>query len=148
MVARPQSDPGPFTPDRSFQWSTVEPVHTSGGSRRSDKGGGDGGGRGRSSRPWDKGGGGGAGAVTPKKFFRPFKPQFGLKIRGGGPPGPSPKSATAQRLPWGQKKVTVVERWPFWRGATATGIWIWRCFGASARTNNDNENDNDSDGVW
>ena len=66
----------------------------------------------------------GGGGSLPKKFFRPFKPQFGLKIRGGGPPGPSPKSATAQRLPWGQRKVTVVERWPFWRGATATGIWI------------------------
>ena len=68
----------------------------------------------------------GGGGRLPKKFFRPFKPQFGLKIRGGGPPGPSPKSATAQRLPWGQKKVAVVEveRWPFWRGATATGIWI------------------------
>ena len=46
MVARPQSDPSPFTPDRSSQWSTVEPVHNSGGSRRSDKreGGGGGGG--------------------------------------------------------------------------------------------------------
>ena len=66
----------------------------------------------------------GGGGSLPKKFFRPFKPQFGLKIRGGGPPGPSPKSATAQRVPWGQKKVAVVERWPFWRGATATGIWI------------------------
>ena len=146
MVARPQSDPGPFTPDRSFQWSTVEPVHTSGGSRRSDKGGGGGGGRGRSSRPWDKGGGG----QSPKKVFSALQTSVWSKIRGGGPPGPSPKSATAQRLPWGQKKVAVVEveRWPLWMGATVTGIWIWRCFGASARTNNDNENDNDSDGVW
>ena len=67
MVARPQSNPTPFTPDRSFQWSTVEPVHTSGGSRRSDKGGGGGGGGGRSSRPWDKGGG----AVSQKSFFGP-----------------------------------------------------------------------------
>ena len=31
-----------------------------------------------------------------KKFFRPFGPHFGLKIRGGAsPPGPSPGSATA-----------------------------------------------------
>ena len=29
-----------------------------------------------------------------KTFFRPFAPQFGLKIRGAGPPGPSPRSAT------------------------------------------------------
>ena len=30
-----------------------------------------------------------------KNFFRPFRPQFGLKIRGrGGPPGPSPGSTT------------------------------------------------------
>ena len=27
-------------------------------------------------------------------FFRPLRPQFGLKIRGPGPPGPSPTSAT------------------------------------------------------
>ena len=27
-------------------------------------------------------------------FLRPFKPQFGLKIRGSGPPSPSPTSAT------------------------------------------------------
>ena len=51
-------------------------------------------------------GGGGGGGVHPdpeirgwpglkKKFFRPFGPQFGLKIRGGhGPPGPSPGSPT------------------------------------------------------
>ena len=30
-------------------------------------------------------------------FFRPFGPQFGLKIRGADPPGPSPGSATAFR---------------------------------------------------
>ena len=35
------------------------------------------------SRPSDKGGRGGRG--SPKKFFRPFRPQFGLKIRGRGP---------------------------------------------------------------
>ena len=34
------------------------------------------------------------GAVSKKNFFRPFAPQFGLKIRGGGP-GLSPRSATA-----------------------------------------------------
>lgn len=43
---------------------------------------------------------GGKGGVVSKKFvpclFRPFGPQFGLKIRGGGgaPPGPSPGSGT------------------------------------------------------
>ena len=38
-------------------------------------------------RPWDKGGGGGGwGGTGPKNnFFRPFGPQFGLKIRGGLP---------------------------------------------------------------
>ena len=28
-----------------------------------------------------------------------FGPQFGLKIRGGGPPGPSPRSATVWYMP-------------------------------------------------
>ena len=37
----------------------------------------------RSSRPWDKGGGG-----LQKDFFRPFGPQFGLKIKGDRPPSP------------------------------------------------------------
>ena len=52
-------------------------------------GGGGGGCGGRSSRPWDKGD-----ARSQKNFFRPFAPQFGLKIRGAGPPGHSPRSAT------------------------------------------------------
>ena len=39
----------------------------------------------QSSIPLDKGGGV---VQSPKKFF--FGPQFGLKIRGGGPPGPLP----------------------------------------------------------
>ena len=57
------------------------------------------------SRPCDKGGGGRSyraldtwGAWSPKKFFRPFGPQFDLKVREGGrlyPPGPSRGSATA-----------------------------------------------------
>ena len=55
------------------------------------------------------------------------------------------KKKTFVNIIW---KVAVVERWPLWRGATVTGIWICSCFGASARTNNDNENDNDSDGAW
>ena len=38
-------------------------------------------GGGRSSRPLDKGGGE---PSLPKKFCRPFGPQFGLKIRGEG----------------------------------------------------------------
>ena len=50
-----------------------------GGSPPSNKGG-------WSSRPWDKGEG-----RFKFFFFRPFGPQFGLKIRGGtGPPGPLP----------------------------------------------------------
>ena len=45
------------------------------------------------SRPWDE-----ARAVLKKYIFRPFGPQFGLEIRGGGvgPPGPSPGSAICQ----------------------------------------------------
>ena len=39
-------------------------------------------------------GGGGGGAGLQKIFFGPFGPQFGLEIRGAGPPGPSPGSAT------------------------------------------------------
>jgi len=38
---------------------------------------------------------GGGGGIQ-KKLFWPFGPQFGLKTRGGpGPPGTSPRSATA-----------------------------------------------------
>ena len=40
--------------------------------------------------PYTSGGGGG----LPKLCFRPLGPQFGLKIRGAGPPGFSPRSAT------------------------------------------------------
>ena len=50
----------------------------------------------RSSRPWDRGGGGGAGLQ--KRFFPPFGPQFGIKIRGRRDPAPScpsPGSAAA-----------------------------------------------------
>ena len=40
----------------------------------------------------------GGGAVSPPKFFRPFGPPFGLKLRGGGegarPSGPFPGFAT------------------------------------------------------
>ena len=49
------------------------------------------------SRPWDKGGGGrGGGASLQNKFFRPFRPRFGKKIRCGdlAPPGPFPGSTT------------------------------------------------------
>ena len=43
--------------------------------------------------------GGGGGHPEPQirvvgRFFRPFGPQFGPKIRGAGPPGPSSGSAT------------------------------------------------------
>ena len=53
-------------------------VRYSGGSRPSDKGGGVGGGK-RSSRPSDKG----VPGLRKKFVFRPFGPQFGLKIKGG-----------------------------------------------------------------
>ena len=53
--------------------------------------GGGGGGLGPETRPVKKGGGGGG---LPKFCFRPLGPQFGLKIRGAGPPGFSPRSAT------------------------------------------------------
>ena len=33
-----------------------------------------------------------AGGQTPKKFFQPFGPQFGLKIRGGPSPGSDTES--------------------------------------------------------
>ena len=49
-----------------------------------------GGGGGWSSKPGDNRGA----PRGPKFFFRPFGPQFGLKIKGGAPPGPSPGSAT------------------------------------------------------
>ena len=58
-------------------------VTCSGRSRPSDKGGG------QSSRPWDK-----VGARLKKNFCQSFEPQFGLRIRGGGQPGPSPGSTT------------------------------------------------------
>ena len=49
----------------------------------------------RPSRLWDKGGGGmGVGGPASKKNFH-----FGLKIRGAGPPGPSPGSTTATLSP-------------------------------------------------
>ena len=66
------------------------------------------------SRPSGKGGrGGGVGAGLPQFFFRPFGPQFGQKVRGAGPPGPSPSSATAShrpsRSPW-QNFVLIIPR--------------------------------------
>ena len=75
--------------DQLSFWLPVNTTQTSAGFRSWVKGGG---GRGLS-RPWDKGE-----DRSPKIFFRPFGPQFHLKIRevGGGPPGPSPGSATAK----------------------------------------------------
>ena len=50
------------------------------------------------SRPWDKGAGGED--SLQQKLFRPYGPQFGIKIREGpSPPGPSPRSATASDTP-------------------------------------------------
>ena len=55
------------------------------------------------SRPSDKGGGAGhpdpeiRGGAVSKKFFWPFGPQFGLKIRVGRA-GPSPGSATVLNI--------------------------------------------------
>ena len=59
-------------------------LRLSAGPRARDKEGGD-----RSSRPLDKGG---WGAGLQKIFFGPFGPQFVLKIGGGRPPGPTPRS--------------------------------------------------------
>ena len=42
-----------------------------------------------------RGEGGGGGLI--KKMFRHFGPHFGLKIRGNGPPGPSPGSPNANK---------------------------------------------------
>ena len=43
-----------------------------------------------------------------KKFFQPFGPHFGLKIRGGtSPPGPSPRSATAISLQFNSSVVVL-----------------------------------------
>ena len=63
------------------------PVHKHGGYRHSDNGGG---------HPAIRGMPG-----LNKKIFRPFGPQFGLKIRGEGGPGspsPFPISATDERV--------------------------------------------------
>ena len=56
-------------------------------------------------RPSDKGGSGhpdpeiaAEGRGLKKNFFRSFGPQFGLKIRGDRPPGPSPGSVTGYIL--------------------------------------------------
>ena len=46
------------------------------------------------SRPSDKGGGGGVGR-SPKVFFGPSDLSLGIKIRGAGLTGPSPRSGTA-----------------------------------------------------
>ena len=57
------------------------------------------------------GGGGGSGHPDLKmrgepsletNFFLPFGPQFGLRIRGAGPPGPSPESITVKWLALGE----------------------------------------------
>ena len=42
-----------------------------------------------------RGGGGERGACLPKKFFRPFGPQFGLTIKGGRAPRPLPSPGSA-----------------------------------------------------
>ena len=84
-------------------WSRIFEVdQISGGSGPSDKGGeGWGWGGGRSSRPWDKARGW---ARSQKIFFRPFGPQFALKIRGGGgKPDTSPESSTENAARWCEK---------------------------------------------
>ena len=49
----------------------------------------------------------------PKKYFPPFGPHFGRKIRGGQAPWPLPSSTTAFFCP---------PRWPLWRGSTVLFI--------------------------
>ena len=63
----------------ALSWWSNNPWRVSGGSRPSDKG------ETQSSIPWDKGR-----ARYEIFFFRPFGPQFGLKIRGSPPPPPPP----------------------------------------------------------
>ena len=46
--------------------------------------------------------GGGGGPSLQTNFFLPFGPQFGLRIRGAGPPGPSPGSITVKWLALGE----------------------------------------------
>ena len=59
---------------------------------------GGGGGGGGAAKPRVGGGGGGGGGDEggglKEIVFRPFGPHFGLKIRGAGPPGPSPGTTT------------------------------------------------------
>ena len=78
--------------DQLSFWLPVNTTQTSAGFRPWVKGGG---GRG-SSRPWDKGE-----DRSPKNFFRPFGPQFHLKIRGvgGGPPRAPPLDPPLQTIP-------------------------------------------------
>ena len=67
---------------RVLRWKTTE--QAIGGSRSSDKGG--------AGHP---GGRSSGGPVSKKKCFRPFGPQFGLRIRGDpSPPDPSPGFTT------------------------------------------------------
>ena len=64
------------------------------------------------SRPYDNGGGGHldpeiiGGGDLQKNFFRPFGPQFGLKIKGDAPAGPWPGSATGQTSTMGYLSIT------------------------------------------
>ena len=85
-------------------WSRIFEVdQISGGSRPSDKrGGGVGMGGGRSSRPWDKARGW---ARSQKIFFRPFGPQFALKIRGVGASRTPPLNPPLKMLPDGVKRL-------------------------------------------
>ena len=55
---------------------------------------------GQSSRSWDKGGG-----PVSQKNIPPFGPQFGLKMGGGRPPGPSPRFATVPPL-WASRELS------------------------------------------
>ena len=61
----------------------IKEIKTSGGSKPSDRGGG--GVVVGASRPWDKGV-----VRSQKPIFRPFEPQFGLKVGGGGGSAPGP----------------------------------------------------------
>ena len=60
------------------------------------------------SRPWDKEGRG----CLQKRCYRPFGPQLGLKIRGGGGLGPSPGSAPeSAKLLRSCKRLCQVQSW-------------------------------------
>ena len=90
-----------------INYNSIYKIYTlySGGSRPSDKRGG-GGGRGAVIQTLRIGG-----ARSQKNFFRPFGPQFGLKISAVGGGGPSPGPATVHYVFSFYKSIIVPSNW-------------------------------------